>query len=220
MKYEEGGLPAMWGTCPFCGTYASEPPICENAHGDQELWCSVCGRSRSFKPQPLFLITGASGVGKTSLSARLFYGQTNYLVMENDILWSAAFDTPEDDYRTLRETWLRLASNIGQGGKPVVLCGCATPQQYNNCINRRYISKMYYLALYCDDEVLENRLRIGRSVHDEGWIQSSLAFNRWIRDSADKTDPPMTRLDTTSLTIEQAAERAEQWIGANLRMRK
>lgn len=210
----------MWGTCPFCGTYEQAPIIRERDEGERkikELYCAACGRHRPFRPQPLFLITGASGVGKTSLSSWLFYHQTDYLVMESDILWSAAFDTPEDDYRNLRETWLRLAANMGQGGKPVVLCGCTTPQQYNNCINRRYISNLYYLALYCDDDVLEKRLRSGRGVNDENWIESSLAFNRWIQENADMTDPPMTCLDTTRLTIEEAAQQADQWMRANLR---
>lgn len=38
--------------------------------------------------QPLFIVTGASGVGKTTLCEELFRREKDYIVMESDIIWN------------------------------------------------------------------------------------------------------------------------------------
>lgn len=48
---------------------------------------------------PLFVITGASCAGKSTMCEILFQNEKEYIVMESDILWNQTFDTPEDDYR-------------------------------------------------------------------------------------------------------------------------
>jgi hypothetical protein len=73
-------------------------------------------------------------------------------------------------------------------------------------------SNIYYIAIVCDDEVLEQRMRIGRGVIDENWVKSSLEFNRWLKENANKTEPEMTLLDNSALTPEEAARIADQWI--------
>jgi len=82
------------------------------------------------KRNDLYIITGASCIGKTSACEILFINEKDYIVMESDLLWSNVYNTPEDNYRTYRELWMRLCSNISQIGLPVVLCGCAIPEQF------------------------------------------------------------------------------------------
>ena len=48
--------------------------------------------------QPLFIITGASCVGKSTLCEQLFLHEKDYIVMESDLLWNDMYNTPEDDY--------------------------------------------------------------------------------------------------------------------------
>lgn len=164
------------------------------------------------KKLPLFVITGASCVGKSTTAEVLFKNETDYIVMDTDLLWNDVYNTPEDDYRSYRELWLHLCANISQIGKPVVLCGCSIPKQYEVCEARRLFSNIYYIAIVCDDEVLEQRMRIGRGVIDENWVKSSLEFNRWLKENANKTEPEMTLLDNSALTPEEAARIADQWI--------
>lgn len=162
--------------------------------------------------QPLFIITGASCVGKSTLCEQLFLHEKDYIVIESDLLWNDMYNTPEDDYCAYRRLWMRMCANISQIGKPVVLCGCAIPKQFENQPEREMFSDIYYLAAVCGDEVLEDRMRNGRKVNEEGWIKSSLDFNNWLKQNADKTSPRITLLDTTNLSPSQAAGIADSWI--------
>lgn len=162
--------------------------------------------------QPLFIVTGASCVGKSTMCEVLFQRETSYIIMESDLLWQDIYNTPEDDYSTYRRLWMRVCASISQINLPVVLCGCAVPKQFENHRERELFSEIHYLAVVCGDDVLEYRMRGGRKVTDEGWIKSSLEFNRWLKENAGKTAPPLTLLDTTLLTQQQAAEFADKWI--------
>jgi hypothetical protein len=55
--------------------------------------------------------------------------------------------------------WLRLAKNISQVGQPMVLfgAGVGVPANLEECVERRYFAVIHYLALVCDDAVLEQR---------------------------------------------------------------
>ena len=164
------------------------------------------------KKLPLFIVSGASGVGKTTMCEILFRRETKYIVMESDILWKEEFNTPEDNYRKFRELWMTMCANISQSGLPVVLCGCGIPEQFEVCEARKYFTDLHYLALVCDTEALETRMRKGRGIADEGWIQSSASFNEWLQKNAQNTSPAITLINTTNLTPEETAGKAEEWI--------
>ena len=88
------------------------------------------------KKMPLFIVTGASCVGKSTACQVLLDSETDYIVMESDLLWSGHYNTPEDGYKAYRELWMNVAAHIAQIGKPVVLCGCAVPEQFENTAAR------------------------------------------------------------------------------------
>ena len=73
------------------------------------------------KNMPLFIVSGASSVGKTSACEILFLKESRYIVMESDLLWREEFDTPEDNYREHRETWMRVCASISQIGLLVLV---------------------------------------------------------------------------------------------------
>ena len=66
--------------------------------------------------------------------------------------------------------------------------------------------------MVADDKTLLRRMREGRGITDQGWIDSSVDFNRWLRENADKTAPKITLLDETERTMEESVEFAQQWI--------
>lgn len=43
------------------------------------------------KKFPLFIVSGASGVGKSTMCEILFKKETDYIVLESDILWQEVF---------------------------------------------------------------------------------------------------------------------------------
>ncbi|MBO5256203.1 MAG: AAA family ATPase, partial [Clostridia bacterium] len=104
--------------------------------------------------QPLFIVTGASGVGKSTTCEELFKNEAGkpYLVLESDLLWDEdLYDTPEDNYRAFRSIWMHICANVSQCGKPVVLCGCALPEQFESLPEREFFTEIHYLAVVCDD---------------------------------------------------------------------
>ena len=66
------------------------------------------------KKQPLFIVSGASGVGKSTLCEVLFREESRYIVLESDIIWNEIYNTPQDDYRAYRQVQMRLCANIAQ----------------------------------------------------------------------------------------------------------
>lgn len=97
--------------------------------------------SQEFLQLPLFIITGASGEGKTTIALELTSITKDFNIIETDILWDQRYNSPETNYREYRVQWLRIAKNISQNGKPVVLCGTAMPNQIEECEESRYFFK-------------------------------------------------------------------------------
>jgi 2-phosphoglycerate kinase len=212
----------MFNVCPQCGEYCVEKTIELSGPGSARAAhaiCPFCHYAHQFLQQPLFIITGASGAGKSTACLALVPILKECVVMESDILWGVIQATPEDDYRGYRNTWLRVAKNIGQSGKPVVLCGTAVPEQFEACSERRYFSTLHYLAMVCDDEVLVERLRhrpAWRQSDSTAFVERMLEFNRWLREHTDKTDPPMTLNDTSHRSLGETVEEVAYWIRQRL----
>lgn len=202
----------MINVCPGCGAYSVDKEI--DPTGPFAI-CPHCGHRQHFVRLPLFVITGASGAGKTTVCLDLVSRlRSECVVLESDVLWGPEFDTPADQYRRYRDLWLRLAKNISQAGRPVVLCGSAVPEQFESSPERRYFTVVHYLALVCEDAMLARRLRERPSWRQSAapeFVEKMLAFNRWLKDNRGKTTPPLTLLDTTDLTVAEAVERAAEW---------
>ncbi|SRR5579883_63966 len=206
----------MFNVCPRCGEYAGEKQI--DPAGPFAI-CPHCSYAHPFLQQPLFIVTGASGAGKSAVCLALVPILKECVVLESDILWGIIPTTAEDNYRSYRNAWLRLAKNIGQAGRPVVLCGSAIPEQFETCPERRYFSTLHYLALVCEEETLIERLK-----QRLAWRKSSSAealermaqFNRWLQEHASTTQPPMTLYNTTNRSISETAEDIAQWIRQRL----
>lgn len=162
------------------------------------------------KRNKLFVITGASCIGKTTACEILFKNEKDYIVMGRDLISSSVYD------RAYRELWLRICSNISQIGMPVVLCGCATPEQYEECDARRYFSEIIYISIVAEENELINRMKCGRGVTDENWIKSSVNFNEWLRNNATKTTPNIILIDNTHMSREETAKKIDEIIRLNM----
>jgi gluconate kinase len=206
----------MFNVCPACGLYSAEKPI--DPCGSCAV-CPYCGHRHPFLQLPLFILTGSSATGKSTICLELATRLSDCVCIECDILWRPEFATPEDDYHGLRDLCLRVAKNVGQAGHPVLLCGSATPEQYENCPERRYFGTTHYLALICDDDELIQRLQsrpAWRQSSTPEFVATMLQFNQWFKDNAHDTHPPITLLNTTSLSIAQSVERVANWVHSRL----
>ena len=179
----------MFYVCPRCGEYAEDKVI--KPEGPFVV-CPFCGYRQPFRRLPLFIVSGPSGAGKTTACLELAATFSECVCMETDTLWRGEFDTPEDNYRAYRETWLRVALNIGQNGRPVALFGSGEPDQWEPCVARRYFTQLFYLALVCDDDTLARRLLARPAWRHAGtpdFIERMLRYNRTLRETASSTDP-------------------------------
>jgi hypothetical protein len=107
----------MYLVCPGCGQYCEEKEIDQNRGA---AICPFCGYAHQFIQQPLFIVSGASGTGKSTSGLELVKALPECVVLESDILWGSVAASPADDYHSYRNVWLRMANNIGQSGRPVV----------------------------------------------------------------------------------------------------
>lgn len=205
----------MFNTCPKCGEYTVEKTI--DPSGPYAI-CPHCQHAHPFLQQPLFIITGPSGAGKTTVCLDLVTRLRECVVMESDILWGLV-GSAENDYQDYRNTWLRLAKNIGQAGRPVVLCGTALPAQFEDAPERRYFSTLYYLAIVCDDDLLQARLKSRpqwRASGSDDMVERMLRFNHWLKKHASTSHPAITLCNSSHRSSQETSNEVIQWIRAQL----
>lgn len=202
----------MLTICPSCGGYHADKEV--DPTGPYAI-CPECGHKQRFIRLPLFLVSGASGSGKSAVCLELGSKLKDVVVLEGDVLWRKEFDKPEDDYREFWDVWLRLCVDISQSGRPVVLFASARPAQLEERPARRYFSEIHYLALVCDDEALVERLHGRPKLRDsskEENIEKHVKWNRWLRENALSTNPPMAVVNTSGVSVQDAANQVAEWV--------
>ncbi len=110
----------MLHICQNCGIYRPDKIV--DPAGPFAI-CPDCQHSVRFKRLPLLIVGGASGTGKSTLCSRMAGKIQDAVLLDADILWRPEFNKPEDGYRDFFDLWLRIAVNIGQSGRPIVIFG-------------------------------------------------------------------------------------------------
>ena len=136
--------------CLTCG-----PGTVLERHGGAELHCLRCGIPQPVPDFPLFVVTGASGAGKTTITAPLRQKLPGCDVFDTDIILQVA----ALGWDTWRNTWLRLAHAIALNGRVTVLCGSLLPSQLESLPARKLVGPIRFCTLDCPDTVLAGRLR-------------------------------------------------------------
>ncbi|WP_131101255.1 AAA family ATPase [Streptomonospora litoralis] len=201
--------------CPRCGEYTDHPRVDTSGAAGAVLCCARCGHREPFRRLPLFCVTGPSGTGKSTVARRLLDRlAADYVVLEQDLLWTGGLRDSGTEHPLFRSTWLRTAAMIQQNGRPVVLCGTVVPPEFEDLPERALFSRISYLALMCEPDALAARLRARPAWRqwDEPRIAEMLDYTRWIQETAHEMDPPVTLLDTTDESAEATAERVARWV--------
>ena len=108
----------MINVCERCGSYRADKHI---EHSGPYAICPDCGHRHRFVCTPLLIVSGASGAGKTRVCGLLTGVVTRAVLLDVDILWRREFNDPVSNFRDFFETWLRVAKNVAQSRRPVVL---------------------------------------------------------------------------------------------------
>lgn len=205
--------------CPACGEI-SDPSLLDVE--EQTLTCVSCGHAHRFTPlPPLLFLTGPSGAGKTAVYQHLLGQTPEAVLVDHDLLWGVNpdFDDPATEYRAFRTLVFAMGMRIAANGTPVMIEGTTVPWQYENLPSRVLVFNTSYLALVCDDEVLESRLRARpawRGFNDDR-IHGMVEMNQALKKQAADWSPPVQLLDTTGRTVRETAAAVHDWIRTETR---
>jgi len=174
------------------------------------LHCPRCGIPQPVPDFPLFVVTGASGTGKTTITGPLRRALPGCDVFDTDIILQVA----ALGWDTWRNTWLRLAHAIALNGRVTVLCGSLLPSQLETLPAYKLVGPIRFCTLDCPSPVLADRLRrrpSWRGTSTEDAIAEHQRFAAWLRANIEPC------YDTSQLTPAETAERIATWISRTIR---
>lgn len=203
--------PARQGMfCDQCGAHAIRRIALHDQTGT--FRCEECRREITRRVLPLAIVTGASGVGKTSTLPHLQRLLTECAVLDKDAMWAGDWDTA---YNNL----FRIASALAQGGRPTVIVGTIIPEHLHGLSDRDLVGAIAYANLHCDDATRARRLRHRRTwgPPDADFIEAHRQFAQWLLDNAEERFvPPMPTFDTTACPPAEIAAQVAAWVRTQL----
>jgi hypothetical protein len=208
----------MFNACRNCGE--DRPDKIIDPSGPYAI-CPLCGHKHPFLRLPLFIVTGASRAGKTTICLQLASSMDDVVVFDGDVLWRKEFENPGADILEFRNFCLRVCKNISQAGRPVVLCASAPPRQLEQCVERRYFDQLYYMVVTCDERSLKERLpkraRWWHSGTDE-MIRQQLQFNKSLLRMVREKPDFIAMVNMSELSLEDGVSKVKTWIHGKLAM--
>lgn len=97
----------MIGICVKCGNHKWDKTV-ENGR----VICPECKHSWSYISMPLFILSGCSGVGKTTTAIELMQMQNDIVVLDADIFCGVQDASTEEDYRTLSRAFHAISHSV------------------------------------------------------------------------------------------------------------
>jgi hypothetical protein len=182
--------------------------------GDRAV-CPECRASEPAPRLPLFVVTGASGSGKTTVLPHLSACLPEFAVFDIDWLIGpvARASAPGPvDWAALRDAWLTVAHGVAQGGRHTVLLGSIVPDQLDDLPSRQWVTDIHFALIDCPDDVRRARLATRPA-----WRGSDI--DEHIRFAAALRRILGTVIDTTG-TPERTALRVARWVRTTCQSRR
>jgi predicted kinase len=180
---------------------------------DGRAACPQCGRTDDAVLGPLFIVTGASGSGKTAVLAPLARRLRGRCVtVDADMLMDSAAALNEGKeiiWPAFWDAWLSFAHGVAQSGLPTVLLGPLMPDHLRDLPARRWTGDIRFLVLDCPDDLRRDRIN-ARPVWRSRDIDEQVEFGRWLRRNIPDS------VDTSSGTPEDTAASIAAWIDRHL----
>ncbi len=172
---------------------------------DQVLRCPRCGDEQQLPGLPLFVVTGASGAGKSTVTPPLRRQLPDCAVFEADALLHVAALGLD----TWRDSLLRVAHEIALSRRVTVLTGSLLPSQLETLPGRKLIGPIRFCTLDCPDDVIAQRLRSRpswRGASQEAVITEHQRFAAWLRTHIQPC------YDTSLLSPAETAGQIAAWV--------
>lgn len=197
----------MIAMCPECGNYQWDKAVEGNS-----ISCPKCGKRWTFRKLPLFVLTGCSGIGKTTTAREIQKNTQDIVVLDADMFYSIMPHETDEDYYAQVEQIGSLSKNIHQSGKSVLWAMAGNIDKISHTYHYRFFEKVYVLALVCSEKSLRERMTEGRKITDTEWIQSSVDYNEYFRTHRRIGEMDFDVLDTEGKTVSQVAEEVMGWV--------
>ena len=197
----------MIAICPKCGSHEWNKEVAQNY-----ITCPNCQEKWSFIKKPLYILTGCSGIGKTTTAMELQKRTTEFVVLDADIFFNIMPHDTDADYFAQVEQMESLSKNIMQCGKPVLWTMAGNIDKLPQTYHSRFFDGIHVLALVCNDETLRKRMAEGRHITDENWMNSSAEYNHFFKTHTQIGEVQFETLDTEGKTVSEVAETTISWI--------
>ena len=197
----------MISMCPQCGSNRWNKTATAT-----HITCPECGHSWPYRRGPLLLLTGCSGVGKTTTAIRLFGMTKDFAVLDGDM-----FYLPDDSHLlSMLEKVCNLSAAFNQQGTAILWTMAGGLDCIKDTYHRQFLSEIKCLALTCEPDELRRRMTEGRHITDERWLEGSREYNEYFRTHDELGDVRFDMLDITRLSPDEAAEYVRTWVTAQI----
>lgn len=197
----------MISKCPQCGSNRWNKTATAT-----HITCPECGHSWPYRRGPLLLLTGCSGVGKTTTAIRLFGMPKDFAVLDGDM-----FYIPDDSHLlSMLEKVCNLSAAFNQQGTAILWTMAGGLDCIKDTYHRQFLSEIKCLALTCEPDELRRRMTEGRHITDERWLEGSREYNEYFRTHDELGDVRFDKLDITRLSPAAVTEQVLAWMNRKL----
>lgn len=166
---------------------------------------------------PLFIVTGASGTGKTTVMQELPALMPDFVVFSTD---DDIFGTtgPKLEYQDRYNILLNFASFVAKSGRGTIICGTMMPWDIENGDRYSFFSDICFINLHCDDATRNHRLRNrgDQAMWSDDMLRQHEQFAQWLLDNAESAyHPPMPTINTSNMSPYEVAEQIKHYVMLN-----
>lgn len=156
---------------------------------------------------PLFIVTGVSGAGKTKIAQKLrFIVDDDFDAYDMDLITE-----DYDKFEEMGKVWLKIAVWNAERGRKSILCGSFPDYHLTGHEMFREFPNVFYCYLTCSYEVRTKRLTARGGSWTAQNIQIANDWDNYLKSQAVHARP-ISIIDTSFTTLEQAAEIIWQWV--------
>lgn len=197
----------MIGTCSKCGNHKWDKVV-----DNGKVYCPECNNSWDYVALPLLILSGCSGIGKTTTAIEIVKKKVDFVVLDADIFGGIQNAVSQEDYQKRVDTICWLSRNINQSGKPVLWTVAGNLDMFPQSYNSRFFSEIDCLALVSSEETIRKHMTEGRGITDEGWVAGSVGYNEYFKSHDSIGDLKFETLDIDSKTPSEVADQVISWV--------